>query len=147
MADLPISRIQKIHPFTRVGIDYARPLPMRECRLRKARQYQIYVVVFMCITTKAVRLEIVSELSTNAFLAAFDQFIARRGLPHDVFPDCGTSFVGAAKYYRRDVPQHIIKLRLNAPFPFMIARPRLPWGSMFETQRLYMQTQCSGYIG
>lgn len=38
-----------------------------------------------------------SDLSTNAFMAAFDRFVARRGLPAEVYSDCGTNFVGADK--------------------------------------------------
>jgi len=49
---------------------------------------------------KAVHLEVVSDLSTDAFLAAFDRFIARRGLPSDIYSDCGTNFMGANKQLR-----------------------------------------------
>lgn len=43
------------------------------------------------------RVEVVLDLTTDAFLAAFDWFVARRGLPSDIYSDCGTNFVGAAK--------------------------------------------------
>ncbi|KAL4127332.1 hypothetical protein QTP88_011507 [Uroleucon formosanum] len=100
MADLPDTRVQQRRPFERVGVDYAGPLQMRETRLRKSRVFKIYIAVFICFTTKAVHLEVVTDLSTDAFLAAFDRFIARRGLPSDVFSDCGTNFVGADKKLR-----------------------------------------------
>jgi len=98
MGNLPSSRVQACRPFSKVGVDYAGPLPMRECKLRKFRQYKIYVSVFVCMVTKAVHLEIVTELSTAAFLAGFDRFVSRRGLPSDVYSDCGTNFKGAAKH-------------------------------------------------
>jgi hypothetical protein len=41
-----------------------------------------------------------SDLSTDAFLAAFDRLNARRGLPSDVFSDCGTNFVRTDKKLR-----------------------------------------------
>jgi len=100
MADLPDSRVQQRRPFDRVGVDYAGPLQMRETKLRKSRVFKIYIAVFICFITKAVHLEVVTDLSTDAFLAAFDRFIARRGLPSDVFSDCGTNFVGADKKLR-----------------------------------------------
>lgn len=62
--------------------------------------YKIYIAVFVCFTTKAVLLEMVTELSTDAFLAAFDRFVAHRGLPADKYSDCGTNFVGADKQLR-----------------------------------------------
>uniref|UniRef100_A0A2S2NNC8 Integrase catalytic domain-containing protein n=1 Tax=Schizaphis graminum TaxID=13262 RepID=A0A2S2NNC8_SCHGA len=96
MADLPRSRVTECRPFSRVGIDYAGPLLMKEHRLRKARQYKVYVAVFVCFAVKAVHLEVVSDLSTDAFIAALNRFVARRGLPTDIYSDCGTNFVGAA---------------------------------------------------
>lgn len=36
-------------------------------------------------------------MSINAFLAAFDRFVALRGLPTDVYSDCGTNFIGLNK--------------------------------------------------
>ncbi|XP_025193649.1 uncharacterized protein LOC112593471 [Melanaphis sacchari] len=100
MADLPSTRVQPRRPFERVGIDFAGPLQMREVSLRKARSFKIYVAVFVCFCTKAVHLEVVTSLSTEAFLAAFDRFIARRGLPTDIFSDCGTNFIGADRQLR-----------------------------------------------
>lgn len=112
MADLPAARVQACRPFGRVGIDYAGPLPMRECRLRKPRVYKAYIAIFVCMSMKAVHLEVVMDLSTDAFLAAFDRFVSRRGLPQDIYSDCGTNFVGASKQLRNLVNhpdnQHII---------------------------------------
>lgn len=97
MADLPSARVQQCRPFAQVGIDYAGPIQIRELHLRKYRSYKIYIAVFICFAVKAIHLEVVSELSTNAFLAAFDLFVARRGLPSKIYSDCGTNFVGADK--------------------------------------------------
>ncbi|XP_018394987.1 PREDICTED: uncharacterized protein LOC108773620 [Cyphomyrmex costatus] len=47
------------------------------------------------MTTKAAHLEVVSELTTNAFLGALKRLISRRGKPTDIFSDNGTNFVGA----------------------------------------------------
>lgn len=97
MADLPSARVQQCRPFAKVGVDYAGPLQMREVRLRKSRTYKVYIAVFICFAVKAVHLEVVTELSTEAFLCALDRFIARRGIPSDIFSDCGTNFIGADK--------------------------------------------------
>jgi hypothetical protein len=76
VADLPRDRARPHRPFEYVGVDYARPLQMRELRLRKSRIFKIYIAVFVCFSTKAVHLKVVSDLSTDAFLAAFDRFVA-----------------------------------------------------------------------
>jgi len=97
MADFPDFRVQPSPPFARIVIDYAGPLLMKEISLRKARQYKVYIAVFVCMAVKAVHLELVYDLTTEAFLAAFNRFVARRGLPGSVYSDCGTNFVGASK--------------------------------------------------
>jgi len=84
MTDLPATRMRSQRPFMCVGVDYAGPLQMREHRLRKSREFKIYIAIFVCFAVKAVHLEVVSDLSTDAFLAAFDRFVARRGLPSDI---------------------------------------------------------------
>ncbi|XP_022187700.2 uncharacterized protein LOC111046453 [Nilaparvata lugens] len=65
--------------------------------LKKPRVYKGYLALFICLAVKAVHLEYVSELTTESFLAAFDRFASRRGLPSHVYSDNGLSFVGAAK--------------------------------------------------
>ena len=54
----------------------------------------------MCLVTKAVHLEICSDLSTENFLAAFARFANRRGWPSLVLSDNGTNFVGASRKIR-----------------------------------------------
>lgn len=97
MADLPRSRITECRPFSRVGIDFAGPLLMKETRLRKPREYKVYVAVYVCFVIKAVHLEVVSDLTTSSFLASLDRFVARRGIPTDIYSDCGSNFLGASK--------------------------------------------------
>jgi len=122
MADMPPYRVQQCRAFSKIGVDYASPLPMQELRLRKSRQYKVYIAVFVCMAVKCVHLEPVLDLSTDAFLAAFNRFIARRGLPTNVYSDCGTNFVGAARQLRSlvnhvDNQPHLIK-SLNCNWHF-----------------------------
>ncbi|XP_041972782.1 uncharacterized protein LOC121728634 isoform X5 [Aricia agestis] len=44
---------------------------------------------------KAVHLELVSDLTTEAYMAALNRFVARRGKPRSITSDNGTNFVGA----------------------------------------------------
>lgn len=54
-----------------------------------------YIVLFICVSTKAIHLELVSDLSISTFLAALRGMIARRGAPWHLYSDNGTNFVGA----------------------------------------------------
>ncbi|GFX00280.1 integrase catalytic domain-containing protein [Trichonephila clavipes] len=51
--------------------------------------------------TKAVHLEVVSDLSPAAFLAALRRFVARRRLPSDVYSGNGKNFKGVANYLKQ----------------------------------------------
>ncbi|XP_066909224.1 uncharacterized protein [Halyomorpha halys] len=50
--------------------------------------------------TKAIHFQLVSSLTTDAFLAALDRFVARRGLPRCIHSDNGTNFVRASKFLK-----------------------------------------------
>lgn len=40
-------------------------------------------------------MEVVENLSTEAFLAALQRFVSRRGVPEEIYSDNGTNFMGA----------------------------------------------------
>lgn len=82
-------------------MDYAGPIQIRTSKGRGHRAYKGFIAVFVCFSTKAVHLELVSDYTTEAFLAAFRRFTARRGLCTDVYSDCGTNFVGADRELRK----------------------------------------------
>jgi len=74
---------------------------MKKLSLRKARTVKVYIAVFVCMATKAVHIEPVSALSTEAFLLTLDKFVARRGPKTSIYSDRGTNFVGAARQLRQ----------------------------------------------
>ena len=54
-----------------------------------------YICLFVCFTTRAIHIELVSELSSECFIAALKRFIARRGKPTDIYSDNGKNFIGS----------------------------------------------------
>lgn len=100
MGNLPSYRVNGGRAFRHTGVDFGGPFFCRETLRRKAPTFKIYLCLFICMTTKAVHLEMVCSLSTQSFLAAFSRFTARRGLPAEVYSDCGTNFKGAASYLK-----------------------------------------------
>ena len=98
MGNLPAVRVQVAPPFLHVGIDYAGPFSLRTTpRSTRGTSGTIkgYFCVFVCMVTKAVHLEAVSALTTEAFIATLQRFSARRGLPYSITSDNGTNFKGA----------------------------------------------------
>ena len=94
---LPAERITPDTVFERVGVDYAGPFLLKYGSTRKPTVVKAYVCVFVSLTVKAVHLELASDLTTDAFIAALRRFIARRGKPHLIWSDHGTNFVGAVR--------------------------------------------------
>ncbi|XP_078347341.1 uncharacterized protein LOC144632548 [Oculina patagonica] len=100
MADLPSSRLgYQQPPFTNTGVDYFGPMLVRHGRKTEKR----YGVLFTCLTTRAVHLEIAHSLDTNSCLMALRRMIFKRGKPANIWSDNGTNFVGAEKELREAV--------------------------------------------
>ncbi|KAI5726130.1 hypothetical protein M8J77_024237 [Diaphorina citri] len=100
MSNLPAVRFEQIRAFLNVFVDYTGFFLLKESTRRNAKIYKGYLAVFICMSTKAIHLEVVTDLSTSAFLAALDRFVARRGLAAKIFSDNGTNFVGAARHLK-----------------------------------------------
>ncbi|XP_075167763.1 uncharacterized protein LOC142239905 [Haematobia irritans] len=97
MGNLPSVRLKPVRPFKHSGVDYAGPITIKASSVRSSATSKGYICLFVCMVTKAIHLEAVSDLTTNAFLAAFRRFISRRGACTDLYSDCGTNFIGASK--------------------------------------------------
>ena len=96
MGDLPSVRVTAIKAFQRVGSDYAGPFQVIHGRRRRGvRPDAVYLCLFVCLSTKAIHLEIANDLSSNSFIAALRRFISRRGRCSLLLSDCGTNFIGA----------------------------------------------------
>lgn len=95
MGDLPKVRVNNYSPFLNVGIDYGGPFSLKDRKTRGAKILKAYICLFVCMSTKACHIELVSELTTEAFLAALNRFTARRGRPSNIYSDNGSNFVGA----------------------------------------------------
>ena len=105
MASLPKSRVAARPPFLSTGVDYCGPFNVRLGGPRSRTTVKTYGVIFVCMTTKAVHIELAEDLSTQGFLDVFDRFISRRGICSEMFSDNGTQFHGAARQMHRDLVQ------------------------------------------
>lgn len=122
MGNLPVSRVQNHRVFSQIGMDYGGPYLVKECKRRNTKTTKVYIALFICMATKAVHIDIVSDLTASAFLAAFDRFVARRGIPDSVFSDNGTNYVGAARQlkllFQNEGTQNLISTRFPCKWHF-----------------------------
>ncbi|XP_071573524.1 uncharacterized protein [Temnothorax nylanderi] len=99
MGNLPKIRLVSSRPFENVGVDFCGPFLIKEKKHRNRNKIKIYVAAFVCLATKAVHLEIVSDLTTETFIACFKRFFARRGRARVIQSDNGT-FLGASNHLK-----------------------------------------------
>lgn len=91
MADLPADRVEVAPPFTNVGCDVFGPFPVKEGRKHLKR----YGLLFTCMSSRAVHIEVLDDLSTDCFIQSWRCFLSLRGNVKLLRCDNGTNFVGA----------------------------------------------------
>lgn len=97
MGNLPDVRVNPSRPFSISGVDFAGPIFCRMSKGRGTKSFKAYISLFVCMATKALHLELVSDMTAEAFIACFKRFIARRGHCHELWSDHGTNFVASEK--------------------------------------------------
>ncbi|KAE8288370.1 hypothetical protein D5F01_LYC12239 [Larimichthys crocea] len=97
MADLPPARLRLYKPpFYSTGVDCFGPFTVKIGRRTEKR----WGIVFKCMTTRCVHLDLLESLDTDAFLMSLRRFISRRGKPFELLSDNGTNFTGGARELR-----------------------------------------------
>ena len=91
--DLPPSSLRLSQQvFFSSGMDCLGPYLIKIGRCTEKR----WGIVFKCLTTHAVHLDLLANIDTDTFLMALHRFIARRGKPHELLSDQGTNFRGGS---------------------------------------------------
>lgn len=150
MGNLPKDRVTGVRAFEVVGVDFGGPIPTY-LKIRGKTPYKSYIAVFVCFATKAVHLECVSDLSSDAFIAALKRFVGRRGVPSKIYCDNATNFVGADKKLKEfrshfNQPSSIdaVKTYCSSKFiEFSFIPPRAPhfgglWEAAVKTAKSHM---------
>lgn len=127
MGDLISKRLKLGSPvFDNVGLDYAGPILIRDRKLRGSKLIKAYICLFVCLTTRAIHLDLVTELTSNAFIAMLKRFIARRGKPSSISSDNATNFVGASKQLR-DIFKFLHLDETRANISNFLANQHISW--------------------
>ena len=141
MGNLPSSRVIPSPPFNHCGIDYAGPFYVKDRRAKGFKKFKSYICLFVCFATKAIHLELVSDLTTASFLSALRRFISRRGKPNTIYSDNATNFVRANKELQDIVnfvhskQQFIVQELTKSNIKWNFIPPRSPhFGGIWEAQ-------------
>ncbi|GFW86109.1 integrase catalytic domain-containing protein [Trichonephila clavipes] len=126
MGDLPTHRVTPSRPFSVCGVDYAGPINILRYRGRGAKTTKGYIALFVCFVTKALHLELVSDLTSEAFITSLNRFCARRGAPKHIYCDNGTTFVGARRKLL-EIFKFVSKLNENEQFCYFLSQVNIEW--------------------
>ena len=130
--DLPEFRLSQKPAFTYVGVDYAGPLYTKESNHSELQK--VYVLLFTCCSTRAIHLELATDMSADTFIRCLRRLTARRGTPEIIVSDNAKTFKSAAKVLRKvfsypSVKRFIAGRRITWRFNV----DRAPWwGGFFE---------------
>ena len=97
MGALPAGRTATfVRAFTHCGMDYFGPMDVTVGRRHEKR----YGVLFTCLTTRAVHVELAHDLTTDSAIMAIRRMASRRGYPGAIYSDNGTNLHGAERELR-----------------------------------------------
>lgn len=140
MGDIPEVRLTPGRPFQTCGVDFGGPFTIKENFVRTKKTLKVYVALFICLRTRAVHLELVSSLSSAAFIAALRRFSSQRGRSTTIFCDNATNFVGSKNEikhlineYTRQIEPDVLKFCDMEQVEWKFIPPRSPnFGGIWE---------------
>ncbi|GFX22327.1 integrase catalytic domain-containing protein [Trichonephila clavipes] len=139
MANLPRDRVTPNYPFNVTGVDFAGPFFIKFKNQRKGALNKIYVLVYVCLCTKAIHLDFVTDLTSQAFIASLKRFFGRRGKCAKITTDNAKTFVGANAEIKKlfkmiKLPDHTLaEFLTNESIEWNFIPPRSPnHGGLWE---------------
>ena len=97
MADLPKERTEPSPPFAHCACDVFGPFEVKEGRKCQKK----YGLLFTCMASRAVHVEMLDDISTDSFISAFRCLQAIRGPIKSLYSDQGSNFKGAQTELRK----------------------------------------------
>ena len=114
---LPEFRVKSTPAFTFTGLDYAGSLYVKGAS--KKTEEKVWICLYTGCVTRAVHLDIVPDLTAEAFLRIFRRFTARRGLPLKIVSDNGSTF--------KSVSRQIVDLMKSPVVRRYLAEKKVEW--------------------
>lgn len=96
MGNLPKERLKPAPPWYSTSIDLFGPFTVRDA-VKKRTTSKGYGVIFNCIGTRAVYLDLAPDYSTESFLMVLRRFVSLRGYPSKIYSDNGAQLVAASQ--------------------------------------------------
>ncbi len=100
MAPLPQRRLIPTAPFEEVGLDCMGHFLVK---LNGRADHKVWAVIFTCMVSRAVHVEVLFKMDTEAMINAIIRFAARRQTVRRFISDCGTNLTGASRVLKEEM--------------------------------------------
>ena len=89
---------------------------------------KVHIALFTCCSSHAVHVDLVPDLTTEAFLGCFKRFTCRRGIPRLIVSDNAKTFKSSAKKLCAlfELPE-VLKLFSELKIKWRFNLERAPW--------------------
>uniref|UniRef100_A0A914LDH4 Integrase catalytic domain-containing protein n=1 Tax=Meloidogyne incognita TaxID=6306 RepID=A0A914LDH4_MELIC len=120
--NFPTGRVRQARPFISVGVDFCGPLychdpeGIRKTIRSKIPTIKYWICFWVCLTTRAISLDLVKDQSAPTFVLAFRRFCARFGSPTTFYSDQAPTFVSFRKMLLEKSQYGPIEWNLRTPF-------------------------------
>ena len=119
---LPSYRVADTPPFTNTGLDFLGPLLITNRKDKTVEK--TYCLLWTCLSTRAVHLELCRNLTVAEFLMCFRRFSNRKGLPSLLLSDNASTFKSSSLEIR--------KLRSSEKVRTELSNQRVTWQNVTE---------------
>ena len=127
-AALPGFRLEEQFVFTNTGVDFCGPLFVKAGTNEKGHMNKVHIALFTCCSSRAIHVDLVPDLTTEAFLRCFKRFTCRRGIPRLIVSDNAKTFKSSAKKLCAlfELPE-VLKLFCELKIKWRFNLERAPW--------------------
>ena len=138
---LPVFRVNEAQPFTYTGVDYAGPLYIRNTMNSSSRK--VWLCLFTCCVTRAIHLDVVPDMTAEAFLRCFKRFTSRRGFPTRVVSDNAKTFKAASRLVKEIMEKPVVTNYFSGiGLKWVFNLERAPWWGGFFERLIQMTKRC-----
>jgi hypothetical protein len=134
MGQLPKERLTPSRPFLNVGVDYTGPFYVRR-DLSTEDMEKRWILLFSCMSTRAIYVVVVKDMTHETFIHAFRRLTAEYGPVENIWSDNAKTFKRASKEVGT-LWQHInlstLKMRLTETNWRFIVEHAPWWGGFYE---------------
>ena len=91
---VPLNRLSNDFAFSKIGVDYAGAMYVKDIYSPSKDAQKVYISLYTCLSSRALHLDLVPDMSSEAFVRSLKRCIGRREIPSLIVSDNGKTFKG-----------------------------------------------------